>query len=282
MASDTKNVKLGICTLFYKGKDLGYTQGGVTVTVQTNTHKVNVDQFGQSAINETIMSRDVTIKAPLAETTLDNLVATMPGATLVETGGVAAAGSVTFNSVPVEGDKLTVNGTAFTFKAAPVAATDILIEGTASAQATQVASVLSASADANVSACTYAAVGAVVNVTAKTAGTAGNSITLAETGGELSVSGATLTGGVDAKKSVVVTNGVGVDLLSVAGELRLHPLAKPADDYSEDFVIPLAATAGGMNYVYQVDKERVFDTTFTGYPDPVTKELFAVGSAPAA
>ena len=51
--SDTKNVKLGVCKVFYDNVDLGYTQGGVDVTVKTETHKVNVDQFGKTTINET-------------------------------------------------------------------------------------------------------------------------------------------------------------------------------------------------------------------------------------
>jgi hypothetical protein len=169
VASDTKNVKLGVCAVFYKGVDLGYTQGGVQVTVATQTHKVNIDQFGKSTVNEIIMSRDVSVKVPLAETTLDNLVATMPGASITGTGS---------------------------------------------------------------------------------------------------------------DKKAIVTSGIGVDLLSIAGELRLHPIGKDATDYSEDFVIPLAATSGGMNFAYEVEKERIFDVTFTGYPDPATKELFGIGGAP--
>lgn len=83
MASDIKNVKLGVCTVKFNGVDLGYTKGGVEVTVKTDTHKVNIDQFGKTPINEYIMGREVTVKVPLAETTLDNLVKIMPGATLV-------------------------------------------------------------------------------------------------------------------------------------------------------------------------------------------------------
>lgn len=93
--SDTKNVKLGVCKVFYDGVDLGYTQGGVDVTVKTETHKVNVDQFGKTTINEVILSRDVTAKTPLAETTLENLVKIMPGAVLTEVGGTAATGTIT-------------------------------------------------------------------------------------------------------------------------------------------------------------------------------------------
>lgn len=83
MASDIKNVKLGVCKVTFDGQDLGYTKGGVEVSVKTETHKVMVDQFGKTPINEYIMGREVQVKCPLVETTLDNLVKIMPGATLV-------------------------------------------------------------------------------------------------------------------------------------------------------------------------------------------------------
>lgn len=86
MASDIKNVKLGVCKVTFDGQDLGYTKGGVEVSVKTETHKVMVDQFGKTPINEYIMGREVQVKVPLAETTLENLVKIMPGASLVTDG----------------------------------------------------------------------------------------------------------------------------------------------------------------------------------------------------
>lgn len=83
MASDVKNVKLGVCRVLFDGQDLGYTKGGVDVSVATETHEVQVDQYGQTPINEYIMGRTVSVKVPLAETTLENLAKIMPGATLV-------------------------------------------------------------------------------------------------------------------------------------------------------------------------------------------------------
>ncbi len=81
-----ENVKLGVCKVFYGGVDLGFTKGGVEVTVETETYEVTVDQYGNTPINEYIMGRTIKVTAPLAETTLDNLVAIMPGATLVTDG----------------------------------------------------------------------------------------------------------------------------------------------------------------------------------------------------
>lgn len=80
MGSDIKNVKLGVCKVIWNGVDLGYTKGGVEVTVKTETHKVLIDQFGKTPINEYIMGRECTVKAPLAETTTDNMLVVMPGA----------------------------------------------------------------------------------------------------------------------------------------------------------------------------------------------------------
>lgn len=172
--SSTKNVKIGVCYVHFNNEDLGFTKGGVQVSVTTETKKVTVDQFGPTSINEYILGREVTVTVPLAETTLENLVRTMPGATLV-----------------TDADEPT-------------------------------------------------------------------------------------------KKRVEVTTGSGIDLLSLAKELRLHPKGKPMSDKSEDFVIPLAGTAGGISFAYETENERVFNVTFTGYPDAATGKLFFVGDDTAA
>lgn len=86
----TENVKLGVCSVTFDSVDLGLTKGGVEVEVQTETHEVMVDQYGNSPINEYIMARTVVVRVPLAETTLANLEAIMPGTTLVTSGTAPA------------------------------------------------------------------------------------------------------------------------------------------------------------------------------------------------
>lgn len=86
MPSSTQNVKVGVCSVEFGGTDLGYTKGGVAVEVTTESYKVTVDQFGQSVVNEVITGRSITVTTPLAETTVDNLVSIMPGATKVVDG----------------------------------------------------------------------------------------------------------------------------------------------------------------------------------------------------
>lgn len=75
-----ENISLGTCSVTYNSVDLGLTIGGVEVEVTTETHETKVDQFGETVVNETIIGRNIMAKVPMAETTLDNLVAIMPGA----------------------------------------------------------------------------------------------------------------------------------------------------------------------------------------------------------
>jgi hypothetical protein len=289
MASNTKNVKLGVCKVIYGGLDLGYTKGGVDVTVTTETHKVNVDQFGKTTINEQIMGREVSAKVPLAETTIENMVAVMPGTTMTTVGGTPATGSATITTNPSDDDTIVLNGATLTFKTVPVDPQDVKIGATASETATFLAAVLNASTDPRLAAATYDAAAAVVTITYGNAvvyGTAGMkstegnayTLTAGTAGAKVTLSAATLSGGTEAtKKFASVATGVGINLLDMAKELRLHPLGKADTDKTDDFVIPRAATPGALTFAYKLEDERVYNVEFLGYPDPQTSQLFTVG-----
>lgn len=287
MPSDTKNVKLGVCLVTYDGVDLGYTKGGVEVEVKTETKKVMVDQFGQSEINEYILGRTCSIKVPLAETTLGNMTRIMPGATLVGTGAAKASGTVTFaTAAPANNDVVTINGLAFTFKTGSVTSPhDISLTGITTIQqaATALAAAIKNSVDPKVTVLQASASGAVVTITAADVGTYGNAYTLAKTGTNTTVSGATLTGGLDATRyKVTVTNAIGTSLLDNAKQLILHPIAAASTDRTQDFVVPLAATGGNLQFAFKLDEERIFNCVFTGYPDPVSKTLYIAGDLNAS
>lgn len=161
----TTNVKLGVCKVTLGGENLGFTKGGVEVQVETESHVVNVDQLGSTPISEYITGRNCTVRVPMAETTIDHLVAIMPGATKLGTGATAHA---------------------------------------------------------------------------------------------------------------EVATGVGTELRDVAKVLRLHPVSLADSDKSEDFVIPLAATTGALQFAYKLDEERVFNVEFKAYASD-TGKLFYVG-----
>ncbi len=81
ISNQTTNVKLGVCKVMLGGENLGFTKGGVEVQVETESHVISVDQLGSTPIGEYITGRSCTVRVPMAETTLDHLVAIMPGAT---------------------------------------------------------------------------------------------------------------------------------------------------------------------------------------------------------
>lgn len=274
MPSSTNNVKLGVCTVLYDGVDLGFTQGGVEVEVQSSTHEVKVDQFGETPVNELIMGRTVMAKVPLAETTIENLVAIMPGAVLVG-NGTKATGTVTFaTAAAANNDVVTIKGQAFTFKTAPAGAYQVLPGASFGDSAANLAAKINA-AGVGV---TATVAGGVVTLTCSDDGADGNAITLSKTGTNITVSGATLTGGVDAtKKMAKVSTGVSVSLLDIAKTLILRPKGTSGED---DFTIWKAACPGAMSFAYKVDQERIFNADFKGYAMS-NGDLFALGDITA-
>lgn len=279
MASSTRNVKLGVCNVFFGGKDMGLTQGGVEVTVGTETHKTEVDQFGKTAINELIQGRTCVVKAPLAETTLRNMVAIMPGATLI-TNGASAKATVTFTDNPAVGDTVTIEGKVFTFAAAQGATHYTVPIGldlraslnnlVGAIQLTQIRK------DLDGIAASVDATGKILKLEVRDPGPLGNAVTLAASDG--TTSGATFTGGVEETRArVEVTSGVGFDLLANAQTLRLHPVGKDPEDFSDDFILYKAGTGGALNFAFKLDAERIYNVEFNGYPDPETAKVFAMG-----
>lgn len=120
-------------------------------------------------------------------------------------GEIAATGSIAFSGNPADGDTVTVGETTYKFKTDMAAANDIklgssqsdsiatlvkVINGTGASGTDYYAGTTTPNASASASAS-----GAEVTITAKTAGTAGNSVALAATGSVMSVSGSTLEGG---------------------------------------------------------------------------------------
>lgn len=120
-------------------------------------------------------------------------------------GEIAAAGSIAFAGNPADGDTVTVGETTYKFKTDMAAANDIklgssqsdsiatlvkVINGTGASSTDYYAGTTTPNASAAASAS-----GAEVTITAKTAGTAGNSVALAATGSVMTASGSTLEGG---------------------------------------------------------------------------------------
>lgn len=274
MTSSTKNVKLGTCNVFFDGKDLGLTKGGVEVEVATSTHEVTVDQHGNTPIGELITGRTVSATVPLVETTLDNLLSIMPGSTLV-TDGDFAVGTVTFSAgAPASGDKITVSGKTFTYRTAPKSALDMAIPADHTAAAEAFADIVNGSVLP-----VYATVsGAVVTITAENRGVADNTPITAVFATPANIATVDMAGGVDVTSARVrVSTGVNINLLDVAKELKLRPIGTTGMD---DFIIEKAACPGAMSFTYNVDQERIYNAAFKGYVDD-QGDLFSVGEETA-
>jgi hypothetical protein len=132
----------------------------------------------------------------------------------IEAGSATASGTITFSTgVPVNGDKVTIGGEDVVFVDANPVGMQVLIGGTLAEQASLLTNFLNDTPSLGVKATNAAAV---VTLRSIGAGTAGNAITLAKTAAtaaNITVSGATLTGGTDSTETIVdVKRGTWIQL----------------------------------------------------------------------
>ena len=125
--------------------------------------------------------------------------------------GVAASGTVTFAGNPADNDTLTLNGVAITFKSASPTGNQVLIGSTKEATAANLQAFLNATANVSLTVADYETVGAVLTITYKTVGTAGNAYSLAESS-DITLSGANLEDGAVASTVGYATAGAGTDI----------------------------------------------------------------------
>lgn len=162
------------------------------------------------------------------------------GATIEVLGGSPfATGTLTFVTNPVDTETIAVNGVTFTFVAGASGATDVHIGDTKEETALELVNVLNASASGSVNVATYSVAygGTVVTVTYDTAGTTGNSFTLANSSGTAAVtrSAATLLGG------------------QAYGNGQLINADSDFNDASQDLMRYVVASGAGPTSVYVTD-----------------------------
>lgn len=125
----------------------------------------------------------------------------------IQSSAAAATGSAVFSANPTAADTLTLNGTVVTFVASGATGTQVNIGNNLAATLQNLITMLQASADAQLVKFSYAIANFTLNLTAVTAGTGGNSLTIAKTSTAITLSGATLTGGAAAGAAGVVIAG---------------------------------------------------------------------------
>lgn len=70
--ADATKIQLGPCSVTYKGRDMGHTIGGVTVTYTPDFYESKVDKFGSSVVEKFLVGEKLMAEFSLAEYTLAN------------------------------------------------------------------------------------------------------------------------------------------------------------------------------------------------------------------
>lgn len=134
MAGDSTKIKLGACWVTFgtitgvigEVVDLGYTKGGVTLTIDTSTYPVTVDQEGDTPVAEVITGRICVVGAPLAETSYVKLKKMIPDSTYNAVTGLLQIKSGIGDDLMDYADELVLtakddaNDIVTVYKAAPI------------------------------------------------------------------------------------------------------------------------------------------------------------------
>lgn len=124
------------------------------------------------------------------------------------TTGTKASGTITIATNPTASHTVTINGVLITFVASGATGNQVNIGAAASNTGDNLRAFLSAqTTNTSLNVATYGGTGASVTVKYNTTGTTGNSFTLVSGQASVTVSGATLTGGVNGSDSVTRSSG---------------------------------------------------------------------------
>lgn len=203
----------------------------------------------------------------------------------IKSGTTGAASSVSFGSVPTAlnsasfagqpavNDTLAINGTTVTFVASGATGNQVNIGGTLAATLVNLLTFLSASVDVNLVKTTYSVTGTVLYMTSVVTGTAGNAYTLAKVSTNITIGGATFSGGsgADVSALLALTSASGASPLvpGIAAETALACTQALATASSQWYFLTFAATlsisdhiaVGG--YILASSRTRRYGVTIT-------------------
>lgn len=137
-----------------------------------------------------------------------------------------AVGNFAFSANPAASDKITLNGTDITFVSGTPTGNQVQIGGSLAETLSSLVTFINSSSDAQIVKFSPYLVGSTLYVAAATSGTSGNSLTIAKTGTNITVSGATLSGatGTDISTSLLAATSADSGAYTVPGQAAETPL----------------------------------------------------------
>jgi hypothetical protein len=184
------------------------TAGGFFITIDGVPYAISGLNFGAitnlngvaSVIQTAIQTATSSTQTVVYNAVYNNFVVTDSATGTSSTIGFiapsTAVGHASFSGQPTANDTLTIDGTVVTFVSGSPTGNQVQIGGTLTITLNNLQTFLNASADTNLVKMTYQVTGSVLYIISVLPGTTGNAYTLAKTSTAITVSGATLAGGV--------------------------------------------------------------------------------------
>jgi hypothetical protein len=82
---NSDNISIGPCYVFFLGRHVGHTYGGVSVSITQNTYELKSDQYGETPVRVLDAGLVVEVTVNMTEATFDNLKVLFASATDVTT-----------------------------------------------------------------------------------------------------------------------------------------------------------------------------------------------------
>lgn len=110
-AGNISNLELGPCAVYFGAcgseVNMGFTKGGVRVSIESPVVNLTTDQFGQVIMGQILVGRNATVTVPFAESKVSLFAQIIPGASAV-TDGVSADSQKVIINTPVGLDLVTI------------------------------------------------------------------------------------------------------------------------------------------------------------------------------
>ena len=111
MTANIGKIRLGQCDVTYMSQNLGFTKGGVEVTIKNDVTETTIDEYGTAPAKTFYKGTRIEVKAMLSEYQFEALQKVINGAQLVEGDETNAVTIGEFGGAPLAGGLLVLHPT---------------------------------------------------------------------------------------------------------------------------------------------------------------------------